>query len=116
MRQTGKRGPVLQPSRKEVANGVVWAFAAISDDAIREACRPAYFSSDLKLSQFQDTEFFHKRNPDSDSYDRSQTDTDESGDCHDKSGVDDTDSDNDDQCEVISAKVACGVWGLCHFF
>ena len=40
-----------QPSRKEVANWVVRAFAAISDDAIREACRTAYFPSGLKLSQ-----------------------------------------------------------------
>ena len=33
-----------------------------------------------------------------------------------KSGVDDSDSDTGGQCDVISAKAGCGVWGLCHVF
>ena len=98
MGRTRKQGPVPQPSRKEVANWVVRAFAAITDDAIREACRTAYFSSGLKLSQLEDTEFFKKHNPESDSDDGSQTDTDGSGDSDDSSGVDDSDSDNDGEC------------------
>ena len=90
MGRTRKQGPVPQPSRKEVANWVVRAFAAIMDDAIREACRTAYFPSGLKLSQLEDTEFFKKHDPESDSDDGSQTDTDDSGDSDDSSGVDDS--------------------------
>ena len=39
------------------------AFAAISDDAIREACRTAYFPSGLKVSELKEIEFFKKHNP-----------------------------------------------------
>ena len=67
MGPTKKRGPVPQPSRKEVANGVVHAFMAIPDDAICEACCTANFPSGLKLSQLEDTEFFRKHNLESDS-------------------------------------------------
>ena len=116
MGRTKKQGPVPQPSRKEVANWVVRAFAAITDDAIREACRTAYFPSGLKLSQLEDTEFFKKHDPESDSDDGSQTDTDDSGDSDDSSGVDDSDSDDDRECDVVWAKLGRWVWGLCHVF
>ena len=116
MGQTRKQGPVPQHSRKEVANWVVHAFAAITDDAIREACRTAYFPSGLKLSQLEDTEFFKKHDPESDSDDGSQTDTDDSGDSDDSSGVDDSDSDDARECDVVWAKSGRGVWGLCHVF
>ena len=94
--QTKKRGPVPQPSLKKVANWVVRAFVAITDDAIHEACRTAHFPSGLKLSQLEDTEFFHNHNPKSDSDDGSQPDTDGSGDSDDSSGVDGPDIDIDD--------------------
>ena len=116
MGRTTKQGPVPQPSRKEVANWVVRAFAAITDDAIREACRTAYFPSGLKLSQLEDTEFFKKHDPESDSDDGSQTDTNDSGDSDDSSGVDDSNSDDDRECDVVWAKSGRGVWGLCHVF
>ena len=91
-------------------------FAAITDDAIREACRTAYCPSGLKLSQLEDTEFFKKHDPESDSDDGSQTDTDDSGDSDDSSGVDDSDSDDARECDVVWAKSGRGVWGLCHVF
>ena len=90
--------------------------AAITDDAIRKACRTAYFPSGLKLSQLEDTEFFKKHNPESDSDDRSQTDTDGSFYSDDSSGVDDSDGDNDGECDVVWAKSGHGVWDLCHVF
>ena len=108
-----KRGPVPQPSRKRVANWVVGVFAAVTDNAIREACYTACFPSDLKLSQWEDTEFHRKHNPESDSDDGSQTHTDDSG---DSSGVDDFDSDTNEDCDVLWAKAGRGVWGLCHVF
>ena len=114
MGQTRKHGPVPQLSRKEVAHWVVSAFAAITNDAIREACRTAYFPSGLKLSQLEDTEFFKKHNPQSDSDDGSQTNTDGTDDSDDSSGVDDSDSDNDGDCDVVWVKLGRGVWGLCH--
>ena len=77
---------------------------------------PAYFPSGLKLSQLEDTEFFKKHNPDSNSDDGSQTDMDNSVDSDDSSGVHDFDSDNDGECDVVWAKSGCGVWGLCHVF
>ena len=116
MGRTKKQGPVPQPSRKEVANWVVRAFAAITDDATREACRTAYFPSGLRLSQLADTEFFKKHDPESDFDDGSQTDTDDAGDSDDSSGVDDSDSDDDRECDVVWAKSGRGVWGLCHVF
>ena len=116
MCRTRKQGRVPQPSCKEVANWVVRAFAAITDDAICEACRTAYFPSSLRLSQLEDTEFFKKHNPESDYGDGSQTDTDGSNDSDDSSGVDDSDSDNDDECGVVWAKSGRGMWGLCHVF
>ena len=67
MGRTRPQGPMPQASRKEVANWVVRAFAAITDDAICEACRTAYFPSGLKLSQLEDTKFFKKHNPNFDS-------------------------------------------------
>ena len=54
MGRTKKHGLVPQPSRKEVEKWVVRAFAAITDDAIRKACRTAYFPSGLKLCQLED--------------------------------------------------------------
>ena len=83
-------------------------------DAIRGACRTAYCC--LKLSQLEDTEFFKKHNPKSNSDDASQTDADDLGDSADSSGVDDFDSDNDGECDVVWAKLEHGVWGLCHVF
>ena len=74
-------------SRQEVAHWGLRAFAAITDDAIREVCRTAYFPSDLKLSRLEDTEFFRKHNPQSDSNNGSQTDSDDSGDSDDSSAV-----------------------------
>ena len=88
--------------------------AAITDDAIREACRTTYFPTGLKLSQLEDTQFFQKHNLESDFDDGSQTDTDGSVDSDDSSGVDDCDSDNDGECDVVWAKSGHGVWGLCH--
>ena len=76
----------------------------------------AYFPSSLKLSQLEDTEFFKQHNPESDSHDGSQTDTDGSNDSDDSSGVDDSNSDNDDKCDMVWAKLGRGVWGLCHVF
>ena len=94
------------------------AFAANTDDAIHEACRTAYFLSGFKMSPLEDTEFFRKHNLESDSDDKSQTDTDDSRDSSDSSGVDDSDSDTDDQCGQFGPRqgVGCGVWGLCHVF
>ena len=92
------------------------AFAAITDDAIREACRTAYFPSGPKLSQLEDTEFFRKHNPESDSDDGSQANTDNLGDSDNSSGVDDSNSDPDDHSDLIWAKAGLGVWGLCHVF
>ena len=106
----------MEASCAAVSNWVVRAFAAITDDAIREACRPAYFPSGLKLSQLEDTEFFKKHNPDSKSDDGLQTDTDGSVDSDDSSGVDYSDSDNDGECDVVWAKSGPGLWGLCHVF
>ena len=116
MGQIKKQGLLPQPSRKEVANWVVHSFAAITDDAIREACRTAYFPSGLKLSQLEDTEFFKKHNPHSDSDDGCATNTDDSVDSNDSSGVDDSDSDDDGECDVVWAKSGRGVWGLCLVF
>ena len=39
-----------------------------------------------------------------------------SGVAHDSSGVDDSDSDDDRECDVVWAKSWRGVWGLCHVF
>ena len=41
---------------------------------------------------------------------------DDSSDSDDSSGVDDSDSDSAEQCDVVWAKAGRGVWGLCHVF
>ena len=112
--RTKKRGRYPNCLVERLQTGLCVLFAAITDDAIREACRTAYFPSGLKLTRLEDMEFFRKHNPKSDYDDGSQTNTDDSGDSDDSSGV--SDSDTDEDCDMIWAKAGCGVWGLCHVF
>ena len=55
-------------------------------------------------------------NPESDSDDGSQNDTDDSGDSDVSSGVHDSDGDTDEHCDLIWAEAGRGVWGLYHVF
>ena len=115
-----KRGPVPTPSREEVATWVVRSFASITDDAIRHACRTAYFPNGLKLSQLDDVDYFNSEgnrplDPESSSDSGSETDTD-SEISSDSSSSDDSDSGSGDGCEIVFAKAGRGTWGLCHTF
>ena len=115
MGRSKQKGLILQPSCKEVANRVVRAIGAITNDALREACRTASCPSGLKLSHLEDTEFLRKRNSSSDSDDGSQADTDDSIDSDGSSGADDSHSDNGGHNDVIWAKVGHGVQGCAMF-
>ena len=98
------------------------AFQSISDDAIRKGCSRAYFPNGLKLSGLETEEYFRSQakrpfDSDSDSESGSETDTNtDSSRSSDSSSADDPDSESDVNCDIIWARAARGVWGLCHPF